>query len=82
MASVFGSLISNYGPLKTFATQCDCLQPSITTTVLSNSSVKLDWIDDTCSINHRIQYKNQLQLIIQLKLFMTVSVYLIQQLLV
>ncbi|MEN9331469.1 MAG: hypothetical protein RLZZ94_559 [Bacteroidota bacterium] len=57
MASVFGSIISNYGTLKTFTTQCDCVKPTVTPTVLSNSSVKFSWIDDACSIDHRIQYK-------------------------
>lgn len=57
MASVFGTVVSNYGVLKTFTTQCDCVQPAVTTTVLSNSSVKMAWIDDACSIDHRIQYK-------------------------
>lgn len=57
MASVFGSVISNYGTLKTFTTQCDCMQPSVNSTVLSNSSVKMAWVDDACSIDHRIQYK-------------------------
>ncbi len=57
MASVFGTITSNYGTLKTFTTQCDCVVPSVTTTVLSNSSVKMAWVDDACSIDHRIQYK-------------------------
>ncbi|MFM7016876.1 MAG: choice-of-anchor V domain-containing protein [Bacteroidota bacterium] len=57
MAGVYGTIISNYGSLKTFTTQCDCIKPTVTATVLSNSSVKFSWVDDACSKDHRIQYR-------------------------
>ena len=57
MASVFGTITSNYGTLKTFTTQCNCAMPTITATTLSNSSVKLSWVDDACSLDHRVQYR-------------------------
>jgi hypothetical protein len=31
--------------------------PTITATTLSNSSVKLSWVDDACSLDHRVQYR-------------------------
>jgi hypothetical protein len=57
MASVFGSITSNYGTTRTFTTQCDCVKPAVTASVLSNSSVQMSWVDDSCSIIHRVQYK-------------------------
>jgi hypothetical protein len=57
MASVFGSITSNYGTVKTFTTQCDCVKPAPTVSVLSNSSARISWIDDACSVIHRVQYK-------------------------
>ena len=57
MASVFGSITSTYGTVKTFTTQCDCVKPAATASVLSNSSARISWVDDACSIIHRVQYK-------------------------
>ena len=57
LAAVYGTIVSAYGTLKTFTTQCDCIQPTVTASALTNSSIKFSWVDDACSKDHRLQYK-------------------------
>jgi hypothetical protein len=57
VASVFGTLISNYSTVKTFTTLCNCPQPTLTATVTSNSTANMSWVDESCSVKHKVQYR-------------------------
>lgn len=57
ISSLFGTLTSTYGMLKTFTTLCNCPKPAVTATIVSNAKVNFSWIDESCSIRHTIQYR-------------------------
>jgi hypothetical protein len=57
MASVYGTLISAYGAVKTFTTLCNCSLPALTVSVTSNTTTKISWIDESCSVRHKVQYR-------------------------
>ena len=57
VASVFGTLISNYSTVKTFTTLCNCSLPALTISVTSNSTTNISWVDESCSVKHKIQYR-------------------------
>jgi hypothetical protein len=57
VSSLFGTLTSTYGTLKTFTTLCNCPVPTVTPTIVSNVKVNFSWIDESCSIRHTVQYR-------------------------
>ncbi|HQF28974.1 MAG TPA: T9SS type A sorting domain-containing protein, partial [Bacteroidia bacterium] len=57
MASVYGTLVSAYGTVKTFTTLCNCSLPALTVSVTSNSTTNISWVDESCSVKHKVQYR-------------------------
>lgn len=57
VASVYGTIISPYSVVKSFTTLCNCPLPTMTVTVPSNKTANFSWIDESCSVKHKIQYR-------------------------
>lgn len=59
MAALYGSAtnISSFGTLKNFTTLCNCVKPTVTANVLTNKSIQFTWVDDSCSVKHKVRYR-------------------------
>ena len=57
VASVNGTLVSTYSPIKYFTTLCNCSQPAYYLDSLTSTSNRFNWSDDSCGVRYKIQYK-------------------------
>jgi hypothetical protein len=57
IASINGTLISEYSAMKYFTTLCNCPQPPYYLDSLTATSNRFNWSDDACGVTYKIQYK-------------------------
>jgi hypothetical protein len=57
IASLNGTVLSDYSPLKYFTTLCACPAPAYFLDSLTSTSNRFNWTDDACGITYKIQYK-------------------------
>ena len=57
IASLNGTVISDYSPLKYFTTLCACPAPAYFLDSLTSTSNRFNWSDDACGVTYKIQYK-------------------------
>jgi len=57
IASINGTIISDYSTMKYFTTLCNCPQPAYFLDSLTSTSNRFNWTDDACGVRYKIQYK-------------------------
>lgn len=57
IASLNGTVISDYSPIKYFTTLCSCPAPTYYLDSLTATSNRFNWTDDACGVTYKIQYK-------------------------
>jgi hypothetical protein len=59
IASINGTVISDYSTMKYFTTLCQCDLPIMVVDSIGSKALKFLWVDDNCGIKYRIQYRKQ-----------------------
>lgn len=59
MASASGGNMTSYTVSRTFTTACACVLPAFSPGTITSSTAQLNWTDDTCGVQYRIQYRRQ-----------------------
>ena len=57
IASLSGTVLSDYSPIKYFTTLCQCDLPIMVVDSLGSTGVKFLWVDDNCGVRYKIQYR-------------------------
>ena len=57
IASLSGTVLSDYSPIKYFTTLCQCFTPTFTLDTLAKTYAKFSWVDDACGVRYKIQYR-------------------------
>ena len=57
IASLNGTVTSDYSAIKYFTTLCSCLAPTYYLDSLTSTSNRFNWVDDACGVTYKIQYK-------------------------
>ena len=57
IASLNGTILSNYSSTKFFTTLCQCDTMIMVVDSIGSNGVKFLWVDDNCGLRYRIQYR-------------------------
>ena len=57
IASLSGTVLSDYSPIKYFTTLCQCDLPIMVVDSIGSTGVKFLWVDDNCGVRYKIQYR-------------------------
>jgi hypothetical protein len=57
IASLNGTVISDYSAMKYFTTLCSCPAPTYYLDSLTSTTNRFNWVDDACGVTYKIQYK-------------------------
>jgi hypothetical protein len=57
MASTNGTTLSDYSATKYFTTYCQCDLPIMVVDSIGSTGVKFLWVDDSCGVRYKIQYR-------------------------
>jgi len=57
IASMNGTTLSAYSPIKQFTTLCQCDLPTMSIDSIGTKAVRFVWIDDACGVRYKIQYR-------------------------
>ena len=59
MASSYGTNVTAYTVSRTFTTACACVLPTFSLGAVTSSTAQLNWTDDACGVQYKIQYRRQ-----------------------